>query len=150
MDSVGAGIPNEEKQQAHEHHGMMCKQHHAQQEGQMHDHHDGGNCQPCHRCFTQAQQLISNEHCYKGCIHKYGNGCLPAKGLEHVCQVPTPSGGHHQHGRCREWCERATNGNIHKQDAQRGVLQTFAGLCRKYAVAQHQRSKCHCCGLGDP
>ena len=50
---------------------------------------------------------------------------FPTKVSEHVRHVPAPWTRHHQHRRRREMCERAADGYVDEQQADRRVCKTW-------------------------
>ena len=69
---------------------------------------------------------------------QHGDGGFPAELSGHESGVPVPGGGHHQHRRRGIRRERAADGNIDKQHAQRRIFKSLGHLGAEDLRREHQ------------
>ena len=151
---IGLRVAQEHQKDAQKHHRVVCKQHHARQQRNVHSGHTHrhralvSRFLPCLQRFCTGQVPAQGQRTCRG-VHQHGQRGLPAKGGEHEGAVPAPGGGHHQHRGRGIRGERAADGHIDEQHAQRQVLEPLWHTCTEDLRGQHESGNGHGGGLGD-
>ncbi|OPZ73434.1 MAG: hypothetical protein BWY82_01131 [Verrucomicrobia bacterium ADurb.Bin474] len=97
----------------------------------------------------QLRKLLTEIPCIK---HRadYNSDCRhPSKMDHHECHIPTPLSSNHENRRSGEVSQRAAYGHIHKEQANRTILQFWTGFQRIEMANQKKRSQGHCGRLCD-